>query len=168
MGAFPFAHRWLAVLHSTPPTSASTPAISISGGPLERRQRRCAGHTILHQCRHGRCATPCLPDNYLLRMDIVQNGGAHVPARQHIVHGICMEPETRPQREGRTFEERNSAVFYKYVGEGPEDLSSSDNRHKSLNGRVRWVAFKNQFFSSVIVAREPFRQRRPQQHCNQE
>ena len=96
------------------------------------------------------------PDNYLLRMDIVQNGmHTFLPGNTSSMEFAWNQKLGRNEK-GRTFEERNSAVFYKYVGEGPEDLSSSDNRHKSLNGRVRWVAFKNQFFSSVIVAREPF------------
>ncbi len=96
------------------------------------------------------------PDNYLLRMDIVQNGmHTFLPGNTSSMEFAWNQKLGRNEK-GRTFEERNSAVFYKYVGEGPEDLSSSDNKHKSLNGRVRWVAFKNQFFSSVIVAREPF------------
>ena len=57
---------------------------------------------------------------------------------------------------GRTFEERNSAIYYQYLGEGVDDLDANSDDSESLNGRVRWVAFKNQFFSSVIIARNAF------------
>ncbi len=37
-----------------------------------------------------------------------------------------------------------------------DDLDANSDDSESLNGRVRWVAFKNQFFSSVIIARNAF------------
>ena len=64
-----------------------------------------------------------------------------------------------PQPSGmRRVSERSSSwlrVAYKYVGEGVDEMSASGDDNKSLNGRLRWVAFKNQFFSSVLIAKEP-------------
>ena len=42
------------------------------------------------------------------------------------------------------------------MGEGVDELSAGSDDHESLAGHLRWVAFKNQFFSSVLIAREPF------------
>jgi YidC/Oxa1 family membrane protein insertase len=53
---------------------------------------------------------------------------------------------------GHTFEERNSAIYYKFNNESPDDLSSSSDKDENLTGSIRWVAFKNQFFSSVLIA----------------
>ena len=96
------------------------------------------------------------PDSYVVGMEIVQRGMSHVlPASTSAIDFNWHQTMARNEK-GRTFEERNSAIFYKYVGEGPDDLSSSKDDSEQLNGRVKWVAFKNQFFSSVIIPRESF------------
>lgn len=96
------------------------------------------------------------PDSYVVDMTLFQSGmDAFLPANTSSMDFAWHQKMARNEK-GRTFEERNSAIYYKYVGEGPDDLNSAKNTGKELNGRVRWVAFKNQFFSSVVVAREPF------------
>ncbi len=93
------------------------------------------------------------PDNYLLRMEVFQQGMEAVlpPSTSHME--LNWHQKMARYERGRTFEERNSAIYYKYIGESPDDLSASGNQNKSLNGRLRWIAFKNQFFSSVLIAR---------------
>lgn len=96
------------------------------------------------------------PDNYLVSMNISQQGmDSYLPANTSNMTFSWNQTLGRNE-VGRTFEERNSAIYYKYVGEGPSDLDSNKSDSEALNGKLRWVAFKNQFFSSVIVAREPF------------
>ncbi|MDE6135131.1 MAG: membrane protein insertase YidC, partial [Muribaculaceae bacterium] len=96
------------------------------------------------------------PDSYVVAMDIVQKGmDAILPASTSNI-GFDWHQKMARNEVGRTFEERNSAIFYKYVGEGPDEMSASSDKTKSLSGRLRWVAFKNQFFSSVIIARDHF------------
>jgi len=96
------------------------------------------------------------PDSYLVGMQIVQQGVAGVlPASTSSIDFDWHQTMARNEK-GRTFEERNSTIFYKYVGEGPDDLNSGKDDSEQLNGRVKWVAFKNQFFSSVIIPRESF------------
>lgn len=94
------------------------------------------------------------PDNYLLRMEVFQQGMDAVlpPSTSHME--LNWHQKMARNEVGRTFEERNSAIYYKYVGESPDDLSASGNDSENLNGRLRWVAFKNQFFSSVLIARD--------------
>lgn len=95
-------------------------------------------------------------DGYTVRMDIVQKGMEKIlPANTASMEFDWHQKMGRNER-GRTFEERNSAIFYKYSGESVDDLNANDDDHESLNGRLRWVAFKNQFFSSVIIARDAF------------
>lgn len=95
-------------------------------------------------------------DGYTVRMDIVQKGMTSVlPGNTSSMDFAWHQKMARNER-GRTFEERNSAIYYKYIGESVDDLSANKDDSKSLTGRLRWVAFKNQFFSSVIVARDCF------------
>lgn len=62
--------------------------------------------------------------------------------------------------QGRDFEERYSSLFYRFDGESPDDddlESSAKNGSKSINGPLTWLNFKNQFFSSILVGRNVFR-----------
>lgn len=97
-----------------------------------------------------------LPGSYVLRTEIVQKGMAAVLPASTSSMGFDWGQKMARNELGRTFEERNSAIYYKYIGEGVDDLSANGDESKNLNGRLRWVAFKNQFFSSVVIARDCF------------
>lgn len=95
-------------------------------------------------------------DGYTVRMDVVQKGMAAVLPANTASMNFDWHQKMGRNELGRTFEERNSAIYYNYIGEGVEDLDANGDDSESLNGRLRWVAFKNQFFSSVIIARDCF------------
>ena len=95
-------------------------------------------------------------DNYLLHTEIVQQGMAlALPASTASLDFQWHQTMARNEK-GRTFEERNSGIHYKYVGDSPDDLTATGDETESLNNRVKWVAFKNQYFSSIIIARDYF------------
>ncbi len=62
----------------------------------------------------------------------------------------------RQQEKGRKFENQYSAIEYKYVADNVEKLSESSDEEKSLTNKVKWVAFKDQFFSSILIANNEF------------
>lgn len=94
-------------------------------------------------------------ENFLVTVDVVQ----------HNMQGILSNSMNAPhfrwhnlmprQDKSRTFEERNSSVYYKYVSDSPDDLGPSTDDTELKHG-ISWIAFKNQFFSSVIIPRTPF------------
>ncbi len=97
-----------------------------------------------------------VPDLYLVKMDLVQQGvGAVIPPSTTT---LAMDWNMKLVRNeiGRTFEERNSAIHYKFTGEGPDELDANGDDAEKLTGHIKWVAFKNQFFSSVIIPRQHF------------
>jgi len=56
---------------------------------------------------------------------------------------------------GRDFAQRNSSLFYRFAGESPDDddlESSTRNGYKSVDGKLTWFNFKNQFFSSMLIS----------------
>lgn len=95
-------------------------------------------------------------DSYVVGMQIVQRGMAGLLPASTASIDLNWHQTLARNEKGRTFEERNSAIYYKYVGEGPDDLNSGKDDSEELNGRVKWVAFKNQFFSSVLIPRDAF------------
>jgi YidC/Oxa1 family membrane protein insertase len=93
------------------------------------------------------------PGEYLVKMEVVQKGMSQVLASNAASISFNWHQKMIRNEKGRTFEQRNSAIAYKYVGDSPDELSANKDDDKELNERVKWVAFKNQFFSSVIIPR---------------
>lgn len=95
-----------------------------------------------------------LPSEYLVKMEIVQKGMAAILPASTASIDLDWHQRMGRNEKGRTFEERNSAIHYKFIGEGPDDMNSNGDDSEQLTGRIKWVAFKNQFFSSVLIADE--------------
>lgn len=62
-----------------------------------------------------------------------------------------------PQHEkGAQFESTYTTVYYKYLDDEIDYLSETSDDSEELRTKVKWIAFKQQFFSSVIEAKESF------------
>lgn len=96
------------------------------------------------------------PDDYIVKMDIVQQGLASVIPSSRKTMKFNWDLKMARNEKGRTFEEQKSALYYKVNDESPEDLDSNSDESEDVNGSIKWVAFKNQFFSSVIIPRNTF------------
>ena len=44
-----------------------------------------------------------------------------------------------------------SSLYYKYLNDEVDYLSERGNDEEELSGRVHWIGFKHQFFSSVLI-----------------
>lgn len=96
------------------------------------------------------------PDSYLVTMDMIQQGmQTIVPANMATVDFSWHERLDRNE-EGRVFEERNSAIYYMFMNGDVDNLSENSDARKDLSERVKWIAFKNQFFSTIIIPRDNF------------
>ncbi len=85
-----------------------------------------------------------VPGQYLVKMDVVQQGiGAVLPQGTTQMNFGWSQKMVRNE-QGRTFEERNSAIYYKVKGDSPEDLSANEDESENLSAAIKWVAFKNQ------------------------
>lgn len=94
--------------------------------------------------------------SYLVKIRIVQQNMADVVQSNNRNLGIDWHQDVKRQEQGRMFEERNSALYYKYAGGSVEHLSESKNDSEEREAKVKWIAFKNQFFSSILVSKRPF------------
>ena len=62
-----------------------------------------------------------------------------------------------PQQEkGRKFEERYARLQYMLVGGDMEELSESKDDSEKEAARVKWIGYKDQFFSTVLIADDAF------------
>lgn len=62
-----------------------------------------------------------------------------------------------PQFEkSKDFENRYTELAYKYVADDFDYLSTSSDDEESISAKLKWIACKQQFFSSVLIADDNF------------
>ncbi|MEG2855619.1 membrane protein insertase YidC [Bacteroides sp.] len=96
------------------------------------------------------------PDKYLMSFTIQAIGMENKLAATTKYVDIEWTQRARQLEKGFTYENRLAELMYKTVGEGTDNLSAAKDDEKALPGRIDWVAFKNQFFSSVFIANQDF------------
>ncbi len=95
-------------------------------------------------------------ESYVVRMRVVQKNLAGVIESNNRNLGVNWHQDLMRQEKGKMFEERNSALYYKFAGGSVENLSESKNDSEDRRAKIRWIGFKNQFFSTVLIAERPF------------
>jgi len=60
--------------------------------------------------------------------------------------------KTPTQEKSLKNQRDNSTVYFKYMEEEPDYISEMSDETKTLDAKTKWVAFKQQFFTSVIIA----------------
>ncbi len=96
-------------------------------------------------------------DEYMLSFDIRIAGmknGLHPESLMNF--RVNWKQKIRQQEQGRQFEDRFARLNYRYLNQDVQKLSNSKNDRKELTEPVKWFAFKDQFFSSIIIAEKPF------------
>lgn len=98
-----------------------------------------------------------IPNNdFMVRKEIRANNIASYLAPNLNSLDIEWESLIRQNERGRKFESRYATLNYKYAADDMEKLSESKNDAESLTGKVSWVAFKDHFFSSIMIADQSF------------
>lgn len=95
-------------------------------------------------------------DSYMVKMDIRQKGMDQILASSTSDLDMFWKQTVRRQEKGRMFEERNSALYYKYLVDDVENLSESKDEKKEVSNALKWIGYKNQFFSSAFIADNKF------------
>lgn len=93
-------------------------------------------------------------DDYVVNIAIEQQGMDRVLRSNGTELGVQWNQILRRQEQGKMFEERNSALYYKFDGGDVEDLNANADDSETRQTKVKWIAFKNQFFSSVFISRQ--------------
>ena len=95
-----------------------------------------------------------VPGSYMVRMQMVQQGMTQIiPLNINTVDFDWTQKMSRHE-EGKMFEERNSAIYYKYSGKGGDVdyTKESGDDDKEIKDKLKWISTKNQFFSAVLIA----------------
>ena len=97
-----------------------------------------------------------LSDSYMVHLSLVPHNMQQVLAQN--VNSLELQwTQLIPQQEqGRKFEERYAQLQYMLVGGDMEKLSESKDDTEKESARVRWIGYKDQFFSTVLIADDAF------------
>lgn len=93
-----------------------------------------------------------MPDDYMLHYRIQGEGlnGVLAPSTRSL--DLSWEQEIRQQEKGRKFEDRYVGLYYKFAADDVENLRESGDDNKQLPNRLRWIGYKDMFFSTVLIA----------------
>lgn len=97
-----------------------------------------------------------LSDDYMVHLALVPHNVQNELAQN--VNSLELQwRQLIPQQEqGRKFEERYAQLQYMLTGGEMEKLSESKDDSEKENARVKWIGYKDQFFSSVLIADDAF------------
>ena len=96
------------------------------------------------------------PDDYMLRFEIYSKGLEQILSPSTNSLDIQWRQKARQQETGRSFESRYSYLMYKYTSGDVERLSESRDVSQNVLNKVKWIGYKNQYFSAVLIANESF------------
>lgn len=98
-----------------------------------------------------------LPDNYLVNMSVRAKGmQKHLPSSTKTIE-MAWHDKVAQHEKGFYFENMYSTLTYKVHDDDTEKLSENETQEESITKNVDWIAFKNQYFSSVLMAVDPLK-----------
>ena len=97
-----------------------------------------------------------LGPDYLLHFSLQANGLASQfdPTEKEMT--VMWRDSVKQQEKGFTFENQRSALTYKVRDGGTDYLSETSDKQETTEEAIDWVAFKNQYFSAVLVSKDGF------------
>ena len=97
------------------------------------------------------------PNSYILDMDVKATGlEGFFPSKTNSMQIEWME-NMKQQEKGYDFENRYSTVTYRDVDGDTHELSVSggDEEEDEFEEKLKWITYKTQFFSQVLIADQP-------------
>lgn len=123
--------------------------VGVTDSTVTMQLRAATGETIAFEYK-------LLPDNYLLDFSVRTTGmDKHVSPKTKTMQ-LYWQDKIRQQEKGYFFENQYSTLTYKLSGEDTEKLSEHETEQANVSGNVDWIAFKNQYFSSILMAGQEF------------
>ena len=96
------------------------------------------------------------PDDYMVDFNIVPHNLQNHISSQTGSLDLVWKQKIRQQEKGRKFEERYTQLFYKYLSDDVENLKETKDDSKAIPNKLKWIGYKDQYFSSALIAKESF------------
>ena len=97
-----------------------------------------------------------LGPDYMLHFSLQASGMGKLFSPTRKTMAIEWQDSCRQQEKGFTFENQRSALTYKKLGGGTDYLNETSDKRETTEEALDWVAFKNQYFSAVLISKDGF------------
>jgi len=92
------------------------------------------------------------PNSYIIKYDVSFVKLDHVIGSSHNSVDVNWKSKARRQEKGADWENQNTTVYYKVFEDDADYLTeTSDDDKEKIPTKVKWIAYKNQFFSHVLI-----------------
>ena len=126
--------------------SATVPEASASGQSLTLRLPLATGSLDIDYTLR--------PDAYMVDMIIRANGISNLFTPSMRTLDISWNDRARQLEKGFDFENRYACIRYHEADGSTDNLSETSDKEKDIEEALDWVAFKNQFFSAVLISQQ--------------
>lgn len=96
------------------------------------------------------------PDDYMLDFSIrgVGLNGILSPSTNSL--DISWYQKMRQLEKGRKDENEFTGLYYKFAADDVENLNQGKDDEEQLSNRLKWIGYKNKFFTTALIADEAF------------
>lgn len=91
-------------------------------------------------------------DDYMVGFQIKTTGLDKVLRNNVSDVQIKWNSKIKQQERSKKFEDRYARIYYKPASDDVEKMSPTSDDDENLTTKVKWIAFKDQFFSSILIA----------------
>jgi len=95
-------------------------------------------------------------NGYLLKYKINTAGLQDIIASNTSDITLRWGMKTPTQEKNMKNEKASSTIYYKYAEDEVDNVSENKDEKKSLDAKLKWISFKQQFFTSVLIAETAF------------
>ncbi|MBR8536187.1 membrane protein insertase YidC [Carboxylicivirga sediminis] len=95
-------------------------------------------------------------DSYMADFNITTNNMGSIMSTNTGSLGIEWNMRMDAQEKAPDFERQRAGVYFKFAQEDVDHIVATSSKSEKLSTKVQWVAFKDQFFSSVFIAKDDF------------
>jgi len=96
------------------------------------------------------------PDDYILHFGIQHVGLNGVLSPNTNTLDINWKQKARKLEKGRKFENQFTGLYYKFMTDNVEKLSEVKSDDKRIPNRLKWIGYKNKYFSTVLISDNAF------------
>lgn len=96
------------------------------------------------------------PNEYRMDFSIQGTGLNGILAPNTNSFDLIWNQTARQLEKGRNYEDKYTALHYRYMSDKVSNLSESGNDNKKIEEPLKWIAYKNKFFSTVLIANQGF------------
>ena len=97
------------------------------------------------------------PDSYMMHFNVNVVGMKDIISENTQSLTFNWEADMYGKEKGRKNENMYTALYYKYHEDDVDNLSVSGNSEEEIATQIKWIGFKQQFFSAILISDNTFK-----------